>query len=123
MDPNELKDPFSRHGQNLPDGMLHDVANNVLLPIEEVKIWLQHLNSVAENRRRGAIKAAETRRIKSGNKADEYYCGTCEEKYVDEMSDVDFWIYCDFCHNWFCCNCELLTSPPSSEKYKCLKCQ
>ena len=41
------------------------MAKNVLLPIEEVKIWLQHLNSVAENRRRGAIKAAETWCIKS----------------------------------------------------------
>ena len=43
---------------------IRQLAKEVLLPVNEVKIWINHLQSVIENRRRGARKAAATRQSK-----------------------------------------------------------
>ena len=40
-----------------------ELACSVLLPVEEVDIWMKHLETVAENSKKGAEKAA-TRRAK-----------------------------------------------------------
>ena len=102
-----LKEAFTA-GQLLSDSSREDMCKRVLLPMAEVKIWLEHLQCVAHNRRRGATKAAETRRLKKQNSAstsrdkvmaDDYYCGTCNMKYEEEMTDVDFWILCDECNH------------------------
>ena len=80
-------------------GTLVDIlepAKKVLLP-KEVGFWYEHLNTVAENRRRGAAKAAETRRRKqqsSTDTIDRCFCGTCETEFRPEMPNIDFWIYC-----------------------------
>ena len=42
--------------------------------------------------------------------ADEYYCGTFNMKYEEEMTDVDFWVLCDECNHWYCCKCYHLLS-------------
>lgn len=114
-------------GQSLTECDLESAAKAVLLPTEEVGFWIDHLNTVAENRRRGAAKAAETRRRKqqalSRTSEPEVFCGTCETKYEPEMPNIEFWICCDMCNKWYCCLCELLSSPPTTEEYKCLKCQ
>ena len=47
--------------------IIQQVARNVLLPSEEVKFWFVHLHQTHENRRKGAQKAAQTRREKSQN--------------------------------------------------------
>ena len=102
------------------------------LPVEEIQLWLEHLQCVADNRRRGAVKAAQTRHskkqaAKKSNRGreqveDEYHCATCNRKYEEQMTDVDFWILCDQCNRWYCCSCELLSSAPTSDLYTCLKC-
>ena len=39
-----------------------ELSKRVMLSVEEIKMWLDHLNTIQENRKKGAIKAAETRR-------------------------------------------------------------
>ena len=44
--------------------MLHDVTNlasSTLLPVEEVNIWINQLQTVTENRKKGSQKASRTR--------------------------------------------------------------
>ena len=49
-----------------PSQILYDYIKNLadkcLLPPDEVKLWLQHLQQVAGNRKKGAEKAKVTRR-------------------------------------------------------------
>ena len=60
-----LKQFFAElEGISLPEEMIEAVAKRVMLPTDEVKFWLEHLGTVAQNRKRGAAKAAETRRCK-----------------------------------------------------------
>lgn len=39
----------------------HCVKPEVLLPVDETKMWFEHLSSVHENRKKGAQKAARAR--------------------------------------------------------------
>ena len=101
------------------DGQL---AKQVLLPTEEVNIWLKHLETVSNNRKKGAQKAAQTRRAKATpaeqepNNADIVYCGEiCEE----ETEEVQNWIACDVCSNWFHWMCVGLAEP---ELFSCNNC-
>ena len=58
-----LKDFFnSLHGSEPTDAMVKAVAEKALLPTDEVRLWLEHLRVVNLNRKRGASKAASTRR-------------------------------------------------------------
>ena len=41
-----------------------EIAKEVLLSVDDVRMWLDHLHTIKENRKRGAAKAAETRRRK-----------------------------------------------------------
>ncbi len=55
------------------DSLYQQLAERTL---EEVKIRLEHLNTIKQNRKRGAAKAAETRkRKKQKAKGNDYYCG------------------------------------------------
>ena len=45
------------------EDILETAAKKVLLPAKQVGFWLEHLNTVSENRH-GAAKAAESRRRK-----------------------------------------------------------
>lgn len=58
------------------------LSMKVLLPLEDVTMWLDHLTTVQLNRRKGATKAAETRRM--NNKRN----GRCE-KETDESNVSD----------------------------------
>ena len=44
---------------------IESISKMVLLPVEESKMWLEHLKSVVENQKRGAKKAAATRKSKN----------------------------------------------------------
>ena len=107
---------------------IEDVARQVLLPKEEVNIWLTHLRTVSENRRKGAQKAAETRRSKkrsqsskpSEQQEDLYYCGVCAEVYLEEADEEQDWIACDSCETWYHWKCACITKEP--ESYICSKC-
>ena len=60
-----LKKLFTEKGQeSFRDTHLEQAAKATLLPTFEVKIWLDHLKTVLDNRKRGAEKAAATRRAK-----------------------------------------------------------
>ena len=49
---------------NVTDEFIEQSAKSVLLPVEEVKVWFHHLQTVLTNRKRGATKAAATRQAK-----------------------------------------------------------
>ena len=60
-----LKHMFSELGnQPVTDEFITNAARSVLLPIEETKVWIDHLTTILQNRKRGAAKAAATRRLK-----------------------------------------------------------
>lgn len=65
-----LKRSFSSSNGQVSDEMVENAAREVLLPPEECKIWLDHLQTVMENRRRGARKAAATRKAKQSQTKD-----------------------------------------------------
>ena len=54
---------------DMSDAVLKSAAERVLLSPEETQIWIDHLKTVTENHRRGAEKAAATRRAKKAAKA------------------------------------------------------
>ena len=60
-----LKELFSANNGEIEETLIDDIAKQVLLPSNECKIWLSHLQTVLENRRRGAKKAAVTRLAKA----------------------------------------------------------
>ena len=51
-----LKEYFNNYNEYT----IECISKNVLLPVEECKIWLEHLKTIVENRKRGAKKAAAT---------------------------------------------------------------
>ena len=59
-----LKQLFSSSNGVISEDMIESAAKKVLLPSHECSVWLNHLRTVVENRRRGAQKAAATRRAK-----------------------------------------------------------
>lgn len=58
-----LKQLFSEGA--IRQSSMESIAKQVLLPCDECEIWLNHLQTVLQNRQRGAKKAAATRRAKS----------------------------------------------------------
>ena len=107
-----------------------------LLPVNEVEIWLSHLRTIDNNRKRGAAKAAETRRQKRElvmSKRDTvpqqvtteetYCCGVCHGVYEEETDEVETWIGCEHCEAWFHATCLGLQLDPSNpEDYICDAC-
>ena len=107
--------------------VIEETARKVLLTPEEVKFWFEHRHQIHENRKRGAKKAAETRKRKAKEKEqtqskqpegtggklqltvneddeDNEICMVCNLKdptseNVNEQSMVP-WIQCDGCLRW-----------------------
>ena len=48
--------------QQPSEAELTSLARTVLLPVSEVKLWINHLKEVHKNRQRGAAKAAENQK-------------------------------------------------------------
>ena len=94
------------------------LAKETLLPTEEVVLWLEHLKRVSENRKRGAEKAAQARKVKKQVSESEtnqfYFCGVCGSVYEDETDEIESWIACDKCSTWFHWSCVNITLEPSS---------
>ena len=80
-----------------------ELAKEVLLPSNEVNMWIEHLKAVAENRKKGAAKAAKTRRAnqRQASGETEESCGVCGDKYQEETEEIEYWIACDRCCKWF----------------------
>ena len=93
----------------------------MLLSKEDVKIWFEHLQTIEDKRRRGATKAAATRRTQSAHETENQtvLCGMCRKEYEEE---TELWIACDTCYQWFHCTCEGLTELPQEDTYICFKC-
>ena len=92
-----------------------EITKKVLLPTEEVNIWLKHLETVTKNRKKGAQKAAETRKAKTTSTEQEpiVYCGKCGEMYEEENrrnSELDWF-------HWICVG--LIVEP---ESFSCNNC-
>ena len=109
------------------DDDIEAAARAVLLSVGDVKIWFEHLQTVEENRRRGATKAAATRRAKQTRSTQEtepehVLCGVCGKEYEEETIEPELWIACDHCNLWFHCTCEGLVEPPQDDTYTCSKC-
>ena len=136
-----LKQSFSdlcKSGAIISDDILNSLAKKTLLTIQDVKIWLDHLAEILRNQKRGAVKAAATRQMRStkkstssevernstskdiGGQDEAYYCSTCGVDYYTDTGA--FWIACDLCRKWYCANCEGLVEEPKSLNYICINC-
>ena len=105
---------------------LQDVAKPTLLPVSEVIIWLDHLKAVYTNRKRGAAKAAQTRRQKqqvstataTSTHLEEivYHCGVCGALYGDS-DESEYRIGCEKCDSWYHGACVSITPDTEPEKF------
>ena len=60
-----LRDAFNQLGAESPsEDFITEIAQKTLLPKEKVNLWFDHLTEIKRNRKRGAEKAAATRRNK-----------------------------------------------------------
>lgn len=102
---------------------VENLAKDTLLSPKEVRMWLDHLQTIRDNRRRGARKAAETRKKKSSSSYDVYYCGVCHEQYVEYTDQEQSWIECDHCEKWFHFICVGIVQDAVPKKFACMDCK
>ena len=88
-----LKQLFSSYSGplNLEDS-LQCAAKECLLPVEEARIWCNHLQIVMDNRRRGTLKAAATRAAKRKAQSSNNCCGSCGHDYR-QADEGQMWIF------------------------------
>ena len=101
------------------------LSRKVLLSPDQVRMWLEHLHTIAKNRKRGAKHAAATRKKKKqggGEKEDAYFCGICLEPYQEFSDTVQEWIGCESCNSWFHFVCVGVDSMCVPEKFYCNDC-
>ena len=112
----EQKEALNRNRGNV-------MVPKTLLPPHEVEMWIQHLATIADNCRRGALKAADTRRRKAEIHSNKtvYFCGVCHDHYHDYTDEQELWIACDSCDVWFHFVCVGLQSEP--DKLFCDNCK
>ncbi len=111
-----LKEEFSQaQGKRDSEKFIKVASRKALLPPDDTRIWIEHLSEIVRNRKRGAAKAAATRRAKimttvtqaagdSSDKTSMCYCGRCEKEYLEEPDQSELWIACDLCDKWYCCD-------------------
>ena len=88
----------------------------MLLPVGDVQLWWDHLKTVADNRKRGAEKAAKSRKEKKAAKdEDQVFCIVCREPFVEFTQHVQSWIQCDCCNGWSHFVCSGVTEVPKAE--------
>ncbi len=94
-------------------------------------MWLAHIQEVCDNRKRGARKAAETRKAKRAakqqveprhidNSKEVYLCHVCDTQWKAETTAIQDWIGCDNCNKWFHWACVGIQTEPDS--YLCTDC-
>ena len=127
-----LKELFHHSCESISDDFVQNSAKSVLLPASETRFWLEHLHTIVDNRRRGAAKAAATRKARSKKTTEavskpeddhegRYFCATCGKEYMEEAEQEETWIGCDLCDAWYHTNCEKLEAIPECN-YICIKC-
>ena len=95
---------------SVPEETVLAKEKEVQLSMNEVKFWLQHLDTIQE---KGAQKALETcrkrkrtsrRNIKETRQISEWRrCVVCDQFYEDETEEV--WIECSQCQLWYHVDC------------------
>lgn len=126
-----LKKEFSKLKEYPPsDQYLRSIAAKVLLNPDVVRMWLDHLHTVLQNRRRvkkaAAIRQAEKLALaaeRPATTATSYYCGLCSKEYKEESDHEELWIGCYMCDKWYCGSCEGLKSAPAIDIYICTACR
>ena len=66
--PSQILQDYNKKNENFSDHDIQNLARKCLLTPEEVKLWLEHLHQVAENRRKGAEKARVSRQRRDKKK-------------------------------------------------------
>lgn len=123
-----IKDSFKQHDGSASSEIITDLARACLLSVSEVNMWWEHLKTVADNRKRGAAKAAETRRKRKqsqqSSKKNTILCTICQEPNIEFTDRVELWIQCDFCEGWCHFTCAGLQQGEELEdkEYKCELC-
>ena len=92
-------------------------------------MWFKHLVTVAEMRKRGSKKAAETRQknkkaaaeIHKGTNEAETFCGASKSPYKQYTTVIENWICCDKCGSWFHYRCVRIEFVP--ERFSCSFCK
>lgn len=130
---------MSLKGSEPTETQVKAVAQKTLLSTNGVTMWLNHLNTIQQNRRRGAKKAAATRRRKSrkgvldeeqeslemeeeNQEETEYRCGICSQLFEEETEE-ELWIACDECSSWFHAVCVNIDDSSVPENFLCVLCQ
>ena len=140
---------LSLKGAEPTEDMLTALAQRTLLAVSEVTLWLDHLKSVEANRKRGATKAAATRKEKStereerrqleierqqvanvqetetreaGVMVQEYHCGVCSQLYNENTEEEELWIACDNCFVWYHAICVGVDYDNIPEQFFCPSC-
>ena len=139
-----LKEEFDKLHSEASEECIHEVAKKCLLPPLEVRIWFDHLEQIQKNRKRGAEKAAETRRRKkeaakqvaeaevmqaakqaaTEQSNEETFCGICQQMYAELTEENEHWIQCDICPKWYRFECVGIhtTSLPKNYNFVCKDC-
>ena len=108
--------------------MVQCVAEKTLLPVSEIWLWLEHLQTVDTNQKRGATKAALARKKGESIEAThvlepETKCGVCQAVFQEETEEEELWVGCESCVKWFhavCVNIDLQCVP---EEFYCQFCK
>ena len=68
-------------------------------------MWFEYLHTIDTSRKRGAARAAATRRKNKQQKRTEHenskYCAVCLAPYQEFTDVVEDWIDCSKCGSWF----------------------
>ena len=116
-----LKTRFSElMGTEPSDNDVEKIAKETLLLPQEVRIWMNNLQSIQTNCRRGAEKAAATKRSKARQHW-QVKC-VCGEEYTDRTDEVQYWIGCDQCSSWFHYECAGINPSLVPETFLCNNC-
>ncbi|XP_065903776.1 uncharacterized protein [Dysidea avara] len=127
-----MKEAFQGLNGEPSPSFIAELAKKCLLPPDEVSFWFEHLQQIQKNRKRGAAKAAATRRLKKqtlqaaesggvteNSTPEAVFCSVCGELYEDLTEN---WIGCDNCTAWFHYGCAGITVAPNEYlRYGCVK--
>lgn len=131
--PSEILLEAHKKWKGIPDNSaVLAIAKEALLPPEEVRLWLKHLEDVACNRKRGAKKAAAKRQERQTNLRQRTdasnVCHTCnseEPPLAEDDNDEDDeqmidWVACNSCAQWHHIACVEIES---ISKWTCTSCK